>query len=462
MPLKGKTTIELTNAETGVVEQKIEDENMVTNAVYNLVNGSCTSTELNTLLNNCFSGLLLFEKNITEDVNTLVMPVGNKTVGKGAGTYGSENEPLIGNLNTAESTALDNGYRYVWDFPTNRGNGTIRCVCLTSYKGGLTGYDMTPDAAYNNYNFMLLQPRGASLKTGTRILDYDNSVITSLNQNQPIIGYLDNKLIFANGSGGGNTVTFSSRIENRTVHLKSWTSYDYTEKLIAANKKLCSPINFVFYEHKYYSIYVTSKTTFDVVAFNAITFEIEKEETITCQDTNFLTGSSTMRNPIIYKGYYYIPESVSNEGYYYKININDSTDYTARVFNSKIKYIYSNTNTHNIAQSRLNICGDFLLFLPASTSDFSTSNYSFFCTVGFWDGENVHKSIFLSGRMSGITIINNTDLKLPYVLLFENNNGAKIHDVIFTPFLSTINNLSTPVVKNETQTMKVTYEITEV
>ncbi|MEF9918973.1 MAG: hypothetical protein RR790_06890, partial [Eubacterium sp.] len=33
---------------------------------------------------------------------------------------------------------------------------------------------------------------------------------------------------------------------------------------------------------------------------------------------------------------------------------------------------------------------------------------------------------------------------------------------VFTPFLSTINNLTTPVVKNETQTMKVTYEITEV
>lgn len=457
MAFKGKTTIELTNAETGVVEQKIEDENMVTNAVYNLVNGSCGSTELNTILNNCFSGLLLFEKNITEDVNTLVMPVENKVVGKGAGAYGLEDEPLIGNLNTAESTSLENGHRYVWDFATNRGNGTIRCVCLTSYKGGLTGYDMTPDAAYNNYNFMLMQPRGASLKTGNQALYYGGSVITSLSKNQPIIGYLNNKLIFANGSAGGSSVTFSTRTENKTVHLKSWTSYDYTEKLITVNTKLCSPINFVFYDHKYYSIYVTSKTTFDVVVFNAVTFEVEKEETVTCQDTNFLKGSPLERNPIIYKGYYYIAESVSGEGYYYKININDPTDYTARVFNSKIKNAYTSSDA-SITQSRLNTYANLVLFLPAGFSTGST----YFSSIAIWDGENIHKSAFVSGRMSNITIVNNTDIKAPYVVFFDNYEGARIHDVIFTPFLSTINNLSTPVVKNETQTMKVTYEITEI
>lgn len=462
MAFKGKTTIELTNAETGVVEQKIEDENMVTNAVYNLVNGSCGSTELNTILNNCFSGLLLFEKNITEDVNTLVMPVENKMVGKGAGAYGLEDEPLIGNLNTAESTSLENGHRYVWDFATNRGNGTIRSVSLTSYKGGLTGYELTPNAKYDNYNFMIFQPRGSALKSGATPLAYNSSVITSLDKNKPIIGYVNKKLIFANGTGGENSVTFSTRTTDKTVHLKNWTSYNYTEKLITSNKKLCSPINFTFYNNKYYSIYITSKTTFDVVVFNVVTFEIEKEETITCQDTKFLTGSATIRNPIIYKGYYYIPESVSNEGYYYKINADDPTDYVARIFNSKIKYIYSSTNTPTITQSRLNICGDFLFFLPATTSDFSSTDYVYYCTVAFWDGESVHKSVFISKRMSNITIVNNTDVKLPYVVLFENYSGARIHDVIFTPFLSTINNLSTPVVKNETQTMKVTYEITEI
>lgn len=462
MAFKGKTTIELTNAETGVVEQKIEDENMVTNAVYNLVNGSCGSTELNTILNNCFSGLLLFEKNITEDVNTLVMPTGNKMVGKGAGAYGSENEPLIGNLNTAESVSLDNGYRYVWDFATNRGNGTIRCVSLTSYKGGQTGYELTPDSKYDNYGFTIFQPRGGALKSYNNPLSYTTSVITSLDKNQHIIGYLDDMLIFADGSSGGSSVTFSTRTENNTVHLKSWTSYDYTEKLITSNKKLSSPVNFIFYDNKYYSIYVTSKITFDVVVFNAVTFEVEKEETVICQDTNFLTGSSTTRNPIIYKGYYYIPESVSNEGYYYKIDVNDPTDYTSRAFNSKIKYVYSNTNTHIVTQSRLNICGDFLFFLPASSTDFSSGDYVYYCTVAFWDGESVHKSIFISRKLSNITVVNNTDVKLPYVVLYENYSGARIHDVIFTPFLSTINNLSTPVVKNETQTMKVTYEITEI
>lgn len=306
MAFKGKTTIELTNAETGAVEQKIEDENMVTNAVYNLVNGSCSTTELNTLLNNCFSGLLLFEKNITEDINVITLPAGNKMIGKAAGAYSSENEPLIGNLNTAESAALDNGYRYVWDFPTNRGNGTIRCVCLTSYNGGLNGYELTPDPGSNTYIFTMLQPRGVNFRDGTinkRIMS-STSLITTLDSpysGYPIIGYINKKLIFASGSSGVNSVSFYTRVEDKRVHLKSWTSYIYTEKLVSSTKKLCHPMNLIFYEGKYYSIYVTSKTTFDLVVFNADTFDIEREDTITCQDVNFMTGGSISRNPIIYK-----------------------------------------------------------------------------------------------------------------------------------------------------------------
>ena len=40
-----------------------------------------------------------------------------------------------GSLNLTESMALSNGYKFVWEFMPNQGNGTIAAVALTSEIG---------------------------------------------------------------------------------------------------------------------------------------------------------------------------------------------------------------------------------------------------------------------------------------------------------------------------------------
>lgn len=45
-----------------------------------------------------------------------------------------------GSLNLTESKALDNGYRFVWEFTLSQGNGTVAVVALTSAKDGKNGY----------------------------------------------------------------------------------------------------------------------------------------------------------------------------------------------------------------------------------------------------------------------------------------------------------------------------------
>ncbi|MEG0918292.1 MAG: hypothetical protein RSF68_14935, partial [Myroides sp.] len=82
--LKGKSVIELRNAETGKIEQVIEDENMVTNAVSNIINHEFDVNFDNAywsdkvwwcllpIWQQCFGGLLLFDGNITENVENII------------------------------------------------------------------------------------------------------------------------------------------------------------------------------------------------------------------------------------------------------------------------------------------------------------------------------------------------------------------------------------------------------
>ena len=45
-----------------------------------------------------------------------------------------------GSMNQTESKALENGYKFVWEFTPSQGNGTIAAVALTSAQGGLNGF----------------------------------------------------------------------------------------------------------------------------------------------------------------------------------------------------------------------------------------------------------------------------------------------------------------------------------
>lgn len=45
-----------------------------------------------------------------------------------------------GSMNLTESKALENGYKFVWEFTPSQGNGTIAAMALTSAKGGENGY----------------------------------------------------------------------------------------------------------------------------------------------------------------------------------------------------------------------------------------------------------------------------------------------------------------------------------
>lgn len=146
MPLKGKTEIELTDVKTGKRE-RIESENMVTNAVADILSKNmCGLANYASLmpLKKMFGGVLLFGENLTENADNYNIP--SETTAPcyawAGDTAHSTANPYRGNPNGGETIQTDNSIMFVWDWATNQGNtgdNFIKCVCLTHADMGNMG-----------------------------------------------------------------------------------------------------------------------------------------------------------------------------------------------------------------------------------------------------------------------------------------------------------------------------------
>lgn len=153
MGLKGMAKIELTNVKTGEVEV-IEKHNLVTNAVPAVLKNtfgwqtkSAYATEylaghIIPLCPNLFGGILLYQDQIPEDPNQFFAQSTNKLIGYSSNDVSDGTDIMRGSMNQTESGPLagGDGYRFVFDFATSQGNGTICSVGLTSKFGGAAGY----------------------------------------------------------------------------------------------------------------------------------------------------------------------------------------------------------------------------------------------------------------------------------------------------------------------------------
>lgn len=150
MGIKGRTIFELTDVNTGETEI-IEDSNMVTNGLQEFFNpcgswGIYPFCERNSrehrVRNNFTSGLLLFNSRLDENVENIYAGADVQMIGNGAmGISNSGEVTELGSYNVTESGVQEDGsMKYVYDFLTSQANGTIQCACLTSKVGGYMGY----------------------------------------------------------------------------------------------------------------------------------------------------------------------------------------------------------------------------------------------------------------------------------------------------------------------------------
>lgn len=239
MALKGKTTFELTNIETGEVSV-VEDNNMLTNGLRHLLRvipGQSSNPTYKLIgVNRTESvsgvgvgaeraakmltgGLLLFDTTIEENVDTIIPQAGNVLVGSGTCKAYSGANSVAGSYNSVESgivtdeNGVPNGYKHVWDFSTSQGNGHIACACLTTRDGGIDGwgfpvydstYGSTADNKQNREGSEELCSRDSAFFRNPSIqnasnypnedvlyFDYDREIAICLPSYTEILPYLD-------------------------------------------------------------------------------------------------------------------------------------------------------------------------------------------------------------------------------------------------------------------------------
>ena len=159
--LKGKCEIIMTNNESGEETHHAVSDNIVTNAVNNLMNGALdriagtlyntgtASANLdylfslqNSIAEDLFGGIILFSKKIEED-KTHCIPTKDEIISI-VGYSGIMGDDLEGNIyrgrfNSEESSFVNGEAKFVYEFDPGIATGDIACVALSSAKGCIYG-----------------------------------------------------------------------------------------------------------------------------------------------------------------------------------------------------------------------------------------------------------------------------------------------------------------------------------
>ena len=462
--LKGKTIIELKNAVTGEVE-KYEDENMVTKAIpdffsHNIegllfnMNGSPNDLNGNMipLCKNGIGGILLFADPLVEDENVYYAPSANPCTGYASNDVNSTANVMRGSLNLTESTKLDKGYKFVWDFATSQANGTISAVALTHKWGGI-GYMV--DAYDNGSKSWHMKDIGIDANAVTRTA-YLNVVEVNFEGNYFITIGLNtsNEIVIQKIRKAYRQVGLNDTLlDNQAIVLEE---NKLTPTIFIMSNPSNNSGNYDFIDGKngyWYGFWHDANSSGNSIvkwikikksdfSFSEGTWTLDN-----CQiqsagyRSGYNTGPSRNVQSVILNGYVYMM-SYDRQSVY-KINIDNAADVTQIKLGFTSNYSVAGAYRNNgnlymvsigdwIIGSDFRIASDDTVYKCANTMPFSYT-----CTPLFQYG--------------------------PFLIGYGAYYGNSVRRELFmrTPYLATINNLSTSVIKTADKTMKITYTIEE-
>jgi hypothetical protein len=436
MRIKGHTEIQLTDVRTGKVKT-FHDDNMMTNGLAEFMKNHgmlCgtpfTDAVTNDLVNTLLGGILLFDTALTENVNNTRLTDGIKMTANACHGVTHTGDPTeLGSYDANESgwqNAQHSVYRHVYTWTTSQGNGRIACACLTSKPHGYIG-------------------EGNSTSK-TRLVDSFApttyaSEVGLLTVKLPFM-VLDNEIFYISYDGSGDTLTISkhhvtdTECDMRDIALQE---NKIVEDLLTINNPTATALGDI--------LYVCARVLTNSVVislspswgqrrivltfprnFSALTSYVEVTTTATSitefDGFSFLTADATH---LIARG---------RNAKVYKINLSNLADVSEVATNSAftngdITELYSTGKRHCfhncIYDETLNA------FYPINAIESNTSAMS-----------DIYKddcSLFVRST---------PHRNYPYDV-----SGGRRND-----YLATINNLSSPVTKDSTQTMKVIYTLT--
>lgn len=462
MKLKGNMVIELTDEATGEMET-IEESNLVTHAVNHIlglnpmgifysVAGEYDTHLLwnNNLLPICpnmIGGILLYSETLTEDAENIYPSTKLLPIAYASNDVNATADVARGSMNLTESKALDNGYRFVWEFTPSQGNGTIAAVALTSKQGGVAAYGSMVDSQSAFYKIM-----ETSLDTQTEEdlaelysaveVDFENNLLINLRFKDSSVVIHKRKLpVFTIGLNDRLNDTTCILVEEKVIpcstfkFLGSYTPYgDFLDGHDGywygfsnqANSSGDATMYWVKIKKDDYTM-TEGKWTLSNAYLKAVgSFKVD----------TYVERSS---RGVIRGGYLYLP-SYDNTGVY-KINVNNPVDVTL-------------------------ISLGFTSAGKSQTGSGNCANYMFMVNdliIGYDFQIKPDDSVVQTAGSARITNIATPVFQYKeFCFGWGGNYGSDYRmSFLLTPYLASINNLSSAVVKTVDKTMKITYTLTE-
>lgn len=485
--LKGKTTFELTDVNTGEVEV-IEDTNMITNglqdflATYGYFGCDVLSKDkmgASSLWVNALGGLFLFDSRLEENVENTFMPAGVKMVGNGSkdmSNSGSVTE--LGSYNTSESGLQSDGsIKLVYDFSTQQANGTIACVCLTSKLGGYIG--MGSENGYFNDKYNLRE----------YISDYNHQLYSGIAGAEQYLQHLmypvyhENVIYLTNPYNIIYNSNYANKHWSTTKKIQilkvraGFSSVSIKNRNVLSNNDILATydidipqdiLNYVgtnkygtlaFSDNGGNIFIVFGKTSMDMSFYdNYFSFsnnsyiwimKINRDMQVTSYRVTNNTGHDiyVSRKTTVFDGDYIWTYTNNSPYTLYGIKYSDSTQIIDTGVSKDLRY-----NLFVLGRNLIGICNSYV----------GSNNYN---------PPDIYDAVNRTLKKTNGALYSNSEIFIPFVdrrgvyisvYYTTSSSSPNYFTVLKDPrYLATINNLSEPVVKTASKTMKVTYTITE-
>lgn len=462
MKLKGTATIELTDVNTQEVETYVE-ENMVTNAVNNILGlnpmavfyceeeyntGIVWTDNLMPICPNMIGGILLFSKALEEDADNIYVQSDNLPVAYASNDVNSTANTARGSLNQTESKTLDNGYKFVWEFTASQGNGTIAALALTSALGGQNGFgsgvaDASTFLQLKEVDIGNLGLAKQMVLFETAEVDFENDILYSLTFEDSSVRVRKVRIpIFSIGLNENINDSTYTVLEDKAIPASTFQflgSYTlYGEFLDGKDGYWYGFSNEENSSGDATMLWVKiSKTDYSIeegswTISNAYLQAVGERATDSSYPERIC--NCCMRN-----GYLYVP--AYNKKGIYKINVSNSADVTLIPFGftSGGKPLCES----GTCELHLTLLGDLIM-----GADYQiTADDTIIKTKGNARLNHAATPLFQYKH---------------FLLGWGGSYGNEYRTMyLLTPYLATINNLSSAVVKTTDKTMKITYTLTE-
>lgn len=480
--MRGKAKIELFNAETGELERAVEDHNLVTNALAYIINieaarGAALTENVFPIATNALGGVLLFDGELDESPDNIHFPTKDVHLVGYASTNSGTSERR-GSFNTLESGPTDHGYVSVWDFGTSQANGTIKAVARTNWwsaqnplqcymRGQTTTNSGNPSTdtyfypiryegeylymlkCYNNHTMKVYRVRKPKLRmkvfdSPSRFEDYEyvaewNTLACEFeykyyNETRTVQYWADSPKYYYDGRDGYLYCIYAgfdpSKAAGTVLNLFTIHYGDGSYEKSALTQISLQTVCYTSYS-----------------SYNDYTYDESKRSwSYVTRYSTYLNGSSTCR---ISNGYLYLLASSRKK--ILRVNLKNQADQML------VKIIDDDSNDYivDLQQIRLNNGGTFF-----TVYHYTTNSYEYRNGLLYEDGSFILHNF--AGTNNNDDWYNNCLVNGNELESFGYYSDVTIRQGFIANYLGTVSNLSSPIEKNASQTMKITYTLTDV